>query len=166
MAVEDVLQNQTDITVSTVVQVLVNGTFIGVIQSIEPSMDRTTTPVRGIGTGDRILTRIWQLTDYKLNIQKMALFQKQMINMFGYGDQFRMLAQLRTPIDIQEIISLPDGTNIRETNYRGCYMTSHSAPRSISGEIIVTETAAFDVTSIDDGKFSPFDYDSGLAGVQ
>jgi hypothetical protein len=159
MALTDVLQNQQQIAVSTAAQILVNGSLIGVVQSLEPSQDRATTPVRGIGIGDRIISRIWQLTDYKLNVTKMALFKKKMINLFGYADTFRMLAQLRVPIDIQEILLLPDGTNIRTTVYRGCYMTSYSDPKTITGEIIVSETAAFDVTSVDDGQNSPFDYD-------
>jgi len=161
MALTDVLQNQQQIAVSTAAQVLVNGNMIGVVQSLEPSQDRATTPVRGIGIGDRIIERVWQLTDYKLTVSKMALFKRKMINLFGYSDTFRMLAQLRVPIDIQEILLLPDGTNIRTTVYRGCYMTSYSDPKSITGEIIVTENASFDVTSVDDGEHSPFDYDVG-----
>ncbi len=162
MALTDVLQNQQITAVSTASQILVNGNLIGIIQSLEPSQDRATTPVRGIGIGDRIIERVWQLTDYKLTVTKMALFKRKMINLFGYGDTFRMLAQLRVPIDIQEILLLPDGTNIRTTVYRGCYMTSYSDPKSITGEIIITETAAFDVTSVDDGVNSPFDYDVGV----
>lgn len=162
MALTDVLQNQQITAVSTASQILVNGNLIGIIQSLEPSQDRATTPVRGIGIGDRIIERVWQLTDYKLTVTKMALFKRKMINLFGYGDTFRMLAQLRVPIDIQEILLLPDGTNVRTTVYRGCYMTSYSDPKSITGEIIITETAAFDVTSVDDGVNSPFDYDVGV----
>jgi len=162
MALTDVLQNQQIVAVSTSSQILVNGNLIGIIQSLEPSQDRATTPVRGIGIGDRIIERVWQLTDYKLNVTKMALFKKKMINLFGYGDTFRMLAQLRVPIDIQEILLLPDGTNVRTTVYRGCYMTSYSDPKAITGEIIITETANFDCTSVDNGTDSPFDYDVGV----
>jgi hypothetical protein len=162
MALTDVLQNQEIVAVSTASQILVNGNLVGVIQNLSPSQDRASTAVRGIGIGDRIIERVWQLTEYKLSIEKMALFQKKMINLFGYGDTFRMLAQLRVPIDIQEILLLPDGTNVRTTVYRGCYMTSYSDPKQISGEIIITETAQFDCTSVDDGSNSPFDYDVGI----
>jgi len=162
MAITDVIQQQEKVAVSTAAQILVNGTLIGVVQELNPSQDRSTTPVRGIGIGDRIIDRVWQLTDYKLSVTKMALYKKKMLNLFGYADTFRMLAQLRVPIDIQEILLLPDGTNVRTTVYRGCYMISHSDPKSITGDIIVTETADFDVTSVDDGENSPFDYDVGI----
>jgi hypothetical protein len=162
MALTDVIQNQQIVAVSTASQILVNGNLVGVIQTITPSQTRASTPVRGIGIGDRIIERVWQLTDYKISVNKMALFSKKMLNLFGYGNTFRMLAQLRVPIDIQEILLLPDGTNVYTTVYRGCYMNNYSDPKTITGEIIVTETADFDCTSIDDGVNSPFDYDVGI----
>ncbi len=161
ISLTDVVQNQQLIAVSTSAQILVNGELIGIIQTLEPSQDRATTPVRGVGTGDRIIERVWGLTEYKLSVQKMALFKKRMINMFGYGDTFRMLAQLRVPIDISVISLLPDNTNAYTTVYRGCHMTSHSAPIQITGEIIITENAQFDVTSIDNGD-SSWDYPVGV----
>jgi hypothetical protein len=167
------LQNQDRIAVSTAVKVLVNGNVIGVVQSLDPSQDRSTTAVRGIGIGDRQIDRIWGLTEYKLSVQKLALFKKQMLNLFGYDDGFRMLAQLRSPIDIQEILLLPvadpnsEPLTIRQTVYRGCYMTSYGAPRAIGGgDIIITESANFDVTWVDNGETNPFDYDVGLSITQ
>lgn len=157
----DLIQNQEIVAVSTASQILVNGNLVGVIQTLSPSQSRSTTPVRGIGIGDRIIERVWGLTDYKISVTKMALFKRKMINLFGYGDSFRMLAQLRVPIDIQEILLLPDGTNIRTTVYRGCYMISYSDPKQITSDIIITETADFECTSIDDGN-SSFDYDLGV----
>jgi hypothetical protein len=158
------------LAVSTSAQVLVGGKVIGVVQSLEPTMDRSTTAVRGIGTGDRILTRVWGLTDYKLSVSKLLLFKQNMIEMFGYAGGFRMLAELRTPIDIHEILYVPvadrtaDAQRIRETMYKGCYMTSYGAPRAIGSDIIITETAAFDVTFVYDPNTTadPFGYDSGL----
>ena len=162
MALIDVLQNQNKIAVSTAARVLVNGNFIGVIQNLDPNQTRDATPVRGIGIGDRMLGRIWGLTDYTMNVTKFALFKKSIINLFGYGDTFRMLAQLRTPIDIQEILISPEtGGVMRQTVYRGCYITSYANPKSI-GEVIISETVAFGVTSVDDGENSPFDYDVGI----
>jgi len=172
------LQNQDRIAVSTAAKVLVNGQVIGVVQSLDPNQDRSTTPVRGIGIGDRIIERIWGLTDYKLTVTKFALFQKSMFQIFSSNNEssasggFRMLAQLRTPVDIQEILMLPvaspteEPLTIRVTNYRGCYMTSFTAPRSIGGDIIITETANFDCTYIDDNEGDPFDYPTGLTLTQ
>ena len=163
MALIDVLQNQNKIAVSTAARVLVDGNFIGVIQTLDPSQTRNTTAVRGIGIGDRQISRIWNLTEYTLNVQKMALFKKAIINLFGYGDTFRMLAQLRTPIDIHEILLSPEtGQPLRQTIYRGCYMNQYGSPKNI-GEVIITESATFDVTSVDDGENSPFDYDVGIS---
>ena len=168
------LQNQGTIAVSTAAKVLINGQLIGVVQSLDPSQDRNTTPVRGIGIGDRIIERVWGLTDYKLTVTKFALFQSSIFQVFAAqadvatSNGFRMLAQLRTPVDIQEILMLPvadptsDALTIRVTNYRGCYMTTFSAPRSIGGDIIITETANFDCTYIDDGEGDPFDYPTGV----
>ena len=164
MALTDVLQNQQIVAVSTASQILVNGNLVGVVQQLSPSQTREATAVRGIGIGDMIIERVWQLTDYKLSVEKMALFSRKMINLFGYGNTFRMLAQLRVPIDIQEILLLPDGTNIFTTVYRGCYMTSYSDPKQITGDIIVTEHAEFACTSVDDGNVadSPYNYDVGV----
>lgn len=164
------LQNQEQIAVSTAAKVIVNGNVIGVVQSLEPSQDRGTTAVRGIGTGDRILTRIWGLTDYKLNVTKLLLFKKNLVELFGYDAGFRMLSQLRTPIDFHEILMLPvanstsEPLSIRETIYKGFYMTSYTAPRSIGSDIIITETAAFEGTYIYDPTTTtdPFGYDNGL----
>jgi hypothetical protein len=169
------LQNQGTIAVSTAAKVLINGNVIGVVQSLDPSQDRNTTPVRGIGIGDRIIERVWGLTDYKLTCTKFALFQASVFSIFSAtadrpaSDGFRMLAQLRTPVDIQEILMLPvadpnsDALTIRTTNYRGCYMTSFSAPRSIGGDIIITETVNFDCTYIDNNEGDPFDYPTGVS---
>jgi hypothetical protein len=166
MPLSNFLQDPNKIAVSTAAQVFYQGPgqnseMLGVIQSLEPSQDRATTAVRGIGTGDRILQRVWQLTEFKLNVQKFALFSKNMLNLFGYNDGFRMLSQLRAPIDIKELLLLPDGTTIRTTIYHGCYLTSFSAPRSISGDIIITESASFDCTYCSDGN-NVFDYETGL----
>jgi len=172
------LQAQEKLAVSTSIQVLINGNIVGVIQSLDPSQDRSTTPVRGIGFGDRILHRVWGLTNYTLSVQKFALYKQMALAMFtdtagGFNagsDAFRMLAQLRTPVDIVEIMksttapSSAEPETVRTTVYRQCYMTSYGAPRSISGDIIITESANFDVTWIDDGTY-PFDYPDGMTAT-
>ena len=66
-----------------------------------------------------------------------------------------MLADLRQPVDFMEQIDYPDGTAARTTWYRGCYMNNYDGERSITGDIMITESATFDVTSIDDGAFFP-----------
>jgi len=156
MALQDVLQNPNSIAVSTSTQIFVNGTFIGVVQSLSPSQTRSTSKVRGIGTGDRILDHVWQLSEYSLTVSRLALFKKFMWNALGYNANFRMLAELRQSIDIMEKIDYPDGTNARITWYNGCYMNNFDGERTITGEIMITESATFDVTSIDDGSHSPF----------
>jgi hypothetical protein len=166
MALSDFLQDPNKISVSTAAQLFIEApgrgsVRIGVVQSLEPSQDRGTTPVRGIGIGDRILQRVWNLTDFKLSVSKMALFQKSMIEILGYDNGsggFRMLSQLRFPIDIKEIMLQPDGSQVRQTVYHGCYLTSFSAPKTIGGDIIVTESAQFDCTYVSDGLQDPFNY--------
>ena len=162
MALLDVVQNPNDVAVSTTVRVLINGTFIGVVQSLEPSQTRNTIPVRGIGIGDRIIERVWGLSEYTASFQKMALFKKFMFQALGYNPNFRMLAELRFPLDIQESILFPDGSQTRNTFYRGCYLNNYSAPRNISGDLIIMESGTFDITSIDDGEHSPFDFEVGV----
>ncbi len=180
MALIDGLQLNNKIAVSTAVRVIINGTFIGVVQSLEPTQTRGTTPVRGIGIGDRILQRVWNVSDYQLTFNKMALFSKFLFSAI-YGPlqagtpwltnmtSFRMIAELREPLDIQELVVDPvTGNAIRTTVYRGCYLNNYTSPRSISGgDIIIMETGTFDVTSIDDGGTeSPANtfgqFDSGL----
>ncbi len=162
MALLDVVQNPNDIAVSTTVRVLIGGVFVGVVQSLEPTQTRATTPVRGIGTGDRISSRVWQTSDYNMTFQKMALFKKFMFQALGYSPNFRMIAELKFPIDIQESILFPDGSQTRTTFYRGCYLNNYTAPRSITGDIIIMESGTFDLTSIDDGEHSPFDFEVGI----
>jgi len=162
MALLDTIQNPNDVAVSTTVRVLINGTFIGVVQSLEPSQTRNTIPVRGIGIGDRIIERVWGLSEYTASFQKMALFKKFMFQALGYNPNFRMLAELRFPLDIQESILFPDGSQTRNTFYRGCYLNNYSAPRNISGDLIIMESGTFDITSIDDGENSPFDFEVGI----
>ncbi len=172
MALIDVVQNPNDVVVSTVIKMLVKGTFIGVVQSLEPSQTRTTTAVRGIGIGDRQIERVWNLSEYTLTVQRMALFKGFLIQaLYDASDpnaaaahaNWRMLAELRFPIDIEEqILDTATGNVLRDTFYRGCYINNITAPRSITGDIIVIESANFDVTSIDDGSHSPFDYAVGI----
>lgn len=162
MALLDVVQNPNKVAVSTTVRVLINGTFVGVVQSLEPSQTRNTTAVRGIGIGDRQIERVWGLSEYSLNFQKMALFDKFLFQALGYNPNFRMIAELRFPLDIQETILFPDNSQVRNTFYRGCYLNNYTAPRSISGDIIIMESGTFDVTSIDDGSNSPFDFEVGI----
>ena len=162
MALLDVVQNPNDVAVSTTVRVLINGTFIGVVQSFEPTQTRQSTAVRGIGIGDRQIERVWGLSDYSATFSKMALFKKFMFDALGYNPNFRMLAELRFPLDIQESILFPDGSQTRNTFYRGCYLNNYTAPRNISGDLIIMETGTFDITSIDDGEHSPFDYEVGV----
>lgn len=162
MALTDVLQNPNDIAVSTAVRVLINGTFVGVVQELGPTQTRNTTAVRGIGIGDRQIERVWQLSEYTLTFNKMALFKKFMFEALGYNTNFRMLAELRFPLDIQETIILPNGTVSKTTFYRGCYLNNYSATRSITGEIIIMENGTFDCTSMDDGEHSPFDFEVGI----
>jgi len=162
MALQDVLQNPNSIAVSTSTKVFVNNVFIGVVQSLSPSQTRNTSKVRGIGTGDRILDHVWQLSEYTLTVNRLALFKKFMFSALGYNANFRMLAELRASITIQENIDYPDGSNARTTFYRGCYLNSIDGERTITGEIMIAENASFDVTSIDDGAHSPFDYAVGI----
>ncbi len=172
MALIDVVQNPNDVVVSTVIKMLVNATFIGVVQSLEPSQQRSTTAVRGIGIGDRQIERVWQLSEYTLTVNRMALFGSFLVQaLYDAQDpasaalhaNWRMLAELRFPIDIEEqILNTSTGAVVRDTFYRGCYMNNISAPRSITSDIIVFESANFDVTSIDDGVNSPLTYATGI----
>lgn len=163
MALLDVVQNPNDIAVSTTVRVLIGGVFVGVVQSLEPTQTRGTTPVRGIGIGDRIIQRVWGVSDYSMTFSKMALFKKFLFQALGYNPNFRMIAELKFPVDIQESILFPDGSQTRNTFYRGCYLNNYTAPRSITGaDIIIMESGTFDLTSIDDGEHSPFDFEVGI----
>lgn len=162
MALLDVVQNPNDVAVSTTVRVLINGTFVGVVQSLEPTQTRSTTPVRGIGIGDRIIERVWGTSEYTLTVSKMALFKRFLFQALGYNPNFRMIAELKFPIDIQETILFPDNSQTRNTFYRGCYLNNYTAPRNIDGNLIIMESATFDLTSIDDGEHSPLDYEVGI----
>ena len=165
MAIYDVLQNPNSVAVSTTVQVIINNVFVGVVQSLEPSQTRSTTAVRGIGIGDRQIQRVWGLSEYTINFQKMALFDQLLFEALGYSATFRMIAELRAPITIFEQILFPDGSNTRNTFYRGCYLNNYTAPRSITGDIIILENGTFDCTSIDDGngQDNPFNYPVGVS---
>jgi len=162
MSLLDVVQNPNKVAVSTTVQVSINHTFVGVIQSLAPSQTRQSTAVRGIGIGDRQVDRVWQVSDYTLTVQKMALFNKFLFVALGYLPNFRMIAELRKPIDILETILFPDGTQTRVTQYIGCFLNNYTAPRAITGEIIIMEDATFDVTSINDTEHDPFGYETGI----
>ncbi len=158
MAIYNVLQNPNSVAVSTTVQVIINGVFVGVVQSLEPSQTRTTTAVRGIGIGDRQLQRVWNLSEYTVNFQRMALFDQFLFDALGYPSSFRMISELRAPITIMEQILFPDNSGQRNTFYRDCYLNNYTAPRSITGDIIILETGTLDVTSIDDGIASDNPY--------
>ena len=156
MALTDLLQNPNSFAVSTSIRVtLLDGTTIGVIKSIDPSQNRDATPIRGIGTGDTIIDHVWQLSTYTLAVTKLALFNKFLFGALGYGTGIRMIAELKHPIGIQEVVQFPDGQNAQVTNYNKCYLTSYTAPRTIDGDITITESANFNVTSITNNETDP-----------
>lgn len=155
MSLLDLVQNPNQVAVSTTVQVLINGVFVGVVQSLEPSQTRSTVPVRGIGIGDMQLERVWGVSEYTLTVQKMALFKKFLFDALGYAANFRMISELQAPVDIMEQIIMPDKSESRTTLYVGCYLNNYTAPRTIAGDLIIMESATFDVTSINDTKFNP-----------
>jgi hypothetical protein len=160
MALSDLLQNPNSIAVSTSTQVFVKNAagglvFIGVVQSLTPGQSRGTSKVRGIGTGDSIIDHVWQLSEYTLSVSRLAVFGNFLWSALGYNANFRMLATLRQPVDFMEQIDYPDGSPARTTWYRKCYMNNYDGERSITGDIMITESATFDVTSIDDGAIFP-----------
>ena len=91
--------------------VLFDGQQIGDLQSFAPSSNKTLTRVRALaqGSGGETIEIVPSITDHQITITALELYRKQVMEFMGYSS-FASIEDLKTPIDIREIITAPDGT--------------------------------------------------------
>lgn len=125
---------------------------IGVLQQLNPSHTRSGTPVGGVGMGDIIGEIVPGRTAYTLAVEYFVLYKRRFFEALGYDASFRMLAELQTPLDIEEQLTPPtDTSNPIITWYRGCVVTDSSNTQRWDTETVISTSATLSCASLDDG---------------
>ena len=128
--------------------VLFDGQQVGDLQSFAPSSNKTLTRVRALaqGNGGETIEIVPSITDHQITITALELYRKQVIEFMGYTN-FASIEDLKTPIDIREIITAPDGTQ-SVIDYQECWHQSYNKSGITAGGNVVTDNIVFWVTRI------------------
>lgn len=132
---------------------------VGTINNLSPSQTRTNKPIGGVGIGDRRIEIVPGLSNYTLTLEKVALWDKALSQIFGYPADVRMLAEMQKPFDIlQQHINPtpaadrpnPNVPDILITVYRKCVISSWERQQRWGDDVVIADRVTVDVTSIDD----------------
>lgn len=137
---------------------------IGTAVKATPSHKRTNTRVGGVGIGDRIMEYVPGLTSYTLSIEKFAMWNKVIQQIFGFDPRVRMLAEMQKPFDVYTYHLNPVGTtekglfsnnglvedaNIITTIYRDCVISTWDRSQEYKEEVTIVDNMEVDVTRIE-----------------
>lgn len=154
---------------------------IGVIQSFRPADTRRTERARGVGYGDRVAEIVPGTTDVSIAVTRMCLYTKNVLEVFGYTTGYnkggskglvRTLAHTKNPFDVLEAIWFHEqsgdfagvqkgggavpliatgGKDVTVTIYHDCWLSSWTRTIDITGNLILMEDVAIEVTWVSDG---------------
>lgn len=126
-----------------------NGKEIGNLQSFAPSSTTTLTRIRHLksntnaGETQEIMPSI---TDHQITVAALEIYTKKIMEEMGYV-KFSSIEDLKTPIDIIETISAPDGST-QVINYLGCRVNTFNKSGITATGNVVTDNVVFWVTKI------------------
>lgn len=133
---------------------------VGTISNFSPSHRRTNKAIGGVGIGDRRIEIVPGVSNYTLSLEKVALWDKTLSQIFGYPVDVRMLCEMQKPFDIvqQHINPTPASEranqnvpDIQITVFRKCVISSWERTQRWGDDVTITDRMEVDVTSIDDG---------------
>lgn len=115
---------------------------IGAITSFTEASPRTTTPRYELDAdlaGD-IVERTPQLVDRTLRLNRVVLYEKDILQAFGFTDVFDIIDQ-NIPFTIVKVERAPDGSGLATTTtvYEGCWF--HDLPKNfdLTGDLRVVQ---------------------------
>lgn len=121
----------------------VDGVTIGMIQSWNPAMGRTVTPIYEINSatsGEVIENVPGNITGLTMTVDRVDLFNKKMEEVWGANFNIQMLTDQTNPITIQEKWLNPNGSP-EIWMYTGCWFTSLGRNQSSSDDRIIRVNA-------------------------
>lgn len=132
--------------------VLFDGQQVGDLQSFNPSANKTLTRVRALaqGNGGETIEIVPSITDHQITITALELYRKKVIEFMGYSS-FASIEDLKTPIDIREIITAPNGTQTI-IDYQECWHQSFNKSGIIANGNVVTDNVVFWATRVRVGR--------------
>jgi hypothetical protein len=137
---------------------------IGLLQSWNPTQNRSVEPHRGMGFGDQIAELGVGLTELQASCSIMMMYLKDIMQVFGYkagsSGLMRSLKHHRWPFDVKESIVIPtflnyqagaaqseDGARVILTTYEGCWMTDYSKSFNM-GDTAATQDTSLMITNV------------------
>ena len=114
---------------------------IGALQSVTPSGSRRVTESFEIGrVNSDTIGEPFELitappTDRRIEVRKIALFRKELLDVFGIAD-VRTLTKLKKKFDIKEWRYVKGAASYTRKNiktYKDCYIIKYGATRDITG---------------------------------
>ena len=137
----------TQSVVSYAYTIKANGAEIGTLQGFNPSANRPVERVREIrNTIEDTFEIVPGRSDFKITIDRIETYNKNVIAALGYDIFGESIAQIRDPITIVEQITGPNGES-RQIVYDRCWLTGWS--KSVAeGQITVKENCTIEVERI------------------
>jgi hypothetical protein len=92
---------------------------------------------------------------YSVTLKKFSLWSKTLSQVFGYDQDFRMLAEMQTPFDIKVYHVNPNPSAngaIEVTIYRNCVIKSWRRRQEWADEVVIADEVEVDVTMIHANK--------------
>ena len=128
--------------------VLFNGQQVGNLQTFVPSSSKTLTRVRALaqGNGGETIEIVPSITDHQITVTALELYRKKVMEFMGYSN-FASIEDLKAPIDIREIITAPDGTQVK-VDWQDCQIQSHSKSGIVANGNVVTDSVVLWVTRV------------------
>lgn len=136
------------------IDIYANGKRIGNCQSFTPTTSRTHTRVREIGSarGGETSEIVPSISDHSITLSRVELYREETIEALGYSvDSYASLEDLRTPIDIRQVMTKPDGTKI-VTEFQECWCSNATQNGISSSGNVITDSITLQVTRIRRGK--------------
>ena len=116
----------TQSTVSYAYTIRANGVVIGTLQGFNPSANRQLERVREIqNTLEDTFEIVPGRSDFKITIDRIETYNKNVIGALGYNIFDESIAQIRDPITIVEQVTGPNGES-RQIVYDRCWIGSWS----------------------------------------
>lgn len=133
--------------------VLFDGKQVGNLQTFVPSANKTLTRVRALaqGNGGESIEIVPSITDHQITITALELYREKVLEFMGYSN-FASIEDLKTSIDIREIITSPAGVDT-VVDYQECWVQNFSKSGIVANGNVVTDSVTLWATRVRVGSF-------------
>jgi len=142
------------VVVSSSIDIVVNGTKVGVIESFNVNLSRPVQRIRELNakTAGRTIEIAPSPEDANINMTGFMLYTEGQQHLYqriagADGESYVSLMSQRVPFDIIERYTHPATNATYEVIYKGCWLSTYGKTQNI-GTAIVAENATVEVTAI------------------